>query len=222
MADGLITTLLVEDHEITRIGLRKMLDEMVEITVVGEAGDGKAAVTKALELCPQLVLMDIGLPGMDGIEATKLIKRSMPTKVIMLTSHENAEDIFAGLSAGADAYCLKWASSSQIASAIHSVIDGALWLDPGIAKRVIEAAVGSQDSTSPLETDTFGLSERESEVLALLVEGLSNKQMAERLSLGSETIKTHMHHIMEKLSVSDRTQAAVKAVKHRLLPEAKN
>jgi NarL family two-component system response regulator LiaR len=218
--EALIRTLLVEDHEISRLGLKKILEHMPEICVVGEVADGILAVATAIELRPDLVLMDIGLPGMDGIEATKAIKKVLATKVIVITSHDNSDDVFAGLSAGADAYCLKGISASQLENAIHSVMDDAMWLDPGIAQQVVQAVVRdsrAQLSHSGSQANVFHLSERELEVLSLLVNGATNQQMASRLFLSPETIKTHMRRVMEKLRVSDRTQAAVKAVKQGLV-----
>jgi NarL family two-component system response regulator LiaR len=212
-----INTLLVEDHEIVRLGLRKALEHIPEVSVIAEVGDGKSAVAKAMELCPDLILMDIGLPIMDGVEATRLIKEALPTKVIIVTSHDNEEDIFAGLSAGADAYCLKGISSSQLGNAIRSVMVGAVWLDPGIAKRVLAQAVGGNAQRcrqKNWETDAFGLSEREVQVLNLVIDGLSNQEIGKQLFMSQDTAKTHLRHIMEKLRVSDRTQAAVKAIRH--------
>lgn len=219
MPEEPVTIVVVEDHEITRLGLKRVLQHLPDVTIVGEATDGRSAVDKAIELCPNLMLMDIGLPVMDGIEATRLIKGALPTKVIMITSHENDEDIFAGLSAGADGYCLKGISGKQLAVAIQAVMDGAVWLDPRIAKQEKQAMSREMTPAAPagattLSDNSFQLSERESEVLAALVDGLTNQQIAERLFLSPETVKTHMRHLMEKLRVSDRTQAAVKALKH--------
>jgi len=164
--------------------------------------------------------MDIGLPGIDGIAATKIIKEKFATKVIMITSHENDEDVLAALSAGADAYCLKGATSAQLANAINSVMEGAIWLDPGVAKQVVNSIskrAQTRTQTPSTSTKAFGLSDREMQVLNLLVDGLSNAEMASRLFLSQETVKTHMRHIMEKLQVSDRTQAAVKALSKGLV-----
>lgn len=216
MSEDQITIIVVEDHELTRLGLRSLLERMPNVVVVGEAGDGKTAVDMAIEICPSLMLMDIGLPKLDGIEATKTIKLALPTKVILFTSHDGDLDIFAGLSAGADAYCLKGLSGKQLNIAIRSVMDGAVWLDPRIARQVRQAVSRQMPSASPVGVsvvDQFGLSEREHEVLTALVDGLSNQQIAERLFLSPETVKTHMRHLMAKLRVSDRTQAALKAVR---------
>ncbi len=227
MAAESIAVLIVEDHEITRVGLKLTLAQIEGIKIVGEAEDGRAAVEQVLLLHPQVVLMDIGLPLIDGIDATSQIKTEAPqTRIIMLTSHDNDRDIFAALGAGADGYCLKEVSSNQLAMAIRTVADGAAWLDPGIASRVLRASVAGTQAAAPESASSPGgktaahntkLSQREVEVLNLVVEGLSNQEIAERLFLSVETIKTHMRHIMEKLAVSDRTQAAVKAMRQGLV-----
>jgi two-component system, NarL family, response regulator LiaR len=215
-------TLLAEDQEITRLGIRKMLEQVPYVDVVAEAVTGSAAVRLAFEMHPQLVLMDIGMPELDGIEATRLIKESLSCKVIMITSHDCAEDIAAGLAAGADAYCLKAITYVQLESAIRTVMEGAVWLDPDIAGRLLRplraGAAGLSSWQHVRPENQFRLSEREQEVLGLLVEGCSNQQIASALHIGSETVKTHMRHLMEKLKVADRTQAAVKAVKEGLIP----
>jgi two-component system, NarL family, response regulator LiaR len=228
-ADG-IRVLVVEDHEITRVGLRLMLDQAPDINIVGEAADGRQGVDAAAQFKPNVVLMDIGLPALDGIEATNQIKRSLPeVRVIMLTSHDNDRDVFAALSAGADGYCLKETPTTQLVLAIRAVADGAAWLDPGIASKVLRASVAgaapnatressSNESNSPaVEQKTSRLSQREIDVLKLVVEGMSNQAIAEKLYVSVETVKTHMRRIMEKLAVSDRTQAAVKAMREGLL-----
>jgi DNA-binding NarL/FixJ family response regulator len=217
-----IKIFLVEDHEITRVGLKLTLDQIDDFEVVGEAADGQSALDLVLKAKPDVVLMDIGLPLLDGINAAKQIKDSCPeTRVIMLTSHEGDRDIFAALGAGADGYCLKEVSSTRLAMAIRAVSDGAAWLDPIIANRVMKAC--AQVTTSLRSTETIGktydssLSQREIDVLRLVVDGMSNQEIAGRLSLSVETIKTHMRHIMEKLAVDDRTQAAVKALREGLI-----
>ncbi len=216
MAGGKHTVLIVEDHQITRTGLRLTIEQDSQFEVVGEAASGKSAVAQAKELKPELVLMDIGLPEMNGIEAAKLIKSALPaTRLVMLTSHDSDEDIFSALAAGADAYCLKDIASEQLMIALKTVADGGGWLDPAIAGRVLRSSASRV--LPPANESKFMLSEREFEVLRLLVEGLSNLQMAERLKVSPETIKTHMRHIMEKLAVSDRTQAAVKALRAGLV-----
>jgi two-component system, NarL family, response regulator LiaR len=218
MPQTLTRVMLVEDHEITRLGLKMMLEQIDGIEVVAEAADGKTCIDTAITVKPDLILMDIGLPGVDGIEATKAIKDALQTKIIVITSHESEEDVLAGLAAGADAYCLKGVSFAQLSNAISAVRDGAIWLDPGIAREITRiAAMGKAQSTQKPSENAFHLSARECEVLSLLVEGLTNRQIAERLILSCETVKTHMRHIMEKLCVADRTQAAVKAVRQGIV-----
>jgi DNA-binding NarL/FixJ family response regulator len=170
--------------------------------------------------------MDIGLPGLDGITATVQIKSQSPsTHVMILTSHDNDEDVFAAIRAGADAYLLKEVSSANLISAVRAVANGVVWLDPGVAQRVLRAsianapkAVNAADAKhSKNDANATPLSQRELDVLTLVVEGNSNQEIADRLILSVETVKTHMRHIMEKLSVSDRTQAAVKAMREGLV-----
>ncbi len=211
-----IAIMLVEDHLITRMGLRFALEQVRDLIVVAEAADGNIAVTTALQVKPNVILMDIGLPGLNGIEAAKRIKAKDATiGIVMLTSHSLDEDILAALAANCDGYCLKDVAADQLVNAIRTVHNGGIWLDPAIAKRVIKTFVEQKPITTPVNNST--LTDRELEVLTLVVEGLSNQEIAERLILSTETIKTHMRHLMEKLSVSDRTQAAVKALRTGLV-----
>jgi DNA-binding NarL/FixJ family response regulator len=220
-----VSVFIAEDHEITRVGLRLTLEQLSGFKVVGEANDGRLAVDNILSMKPEVVLMDIGLPTMDGIEVTKKVKELAPDcKVIMLTSHDSDRDVFAALAAGADGYCLKEVSGTQLAMAIRCVADGAAWLDPGVASRVLKAcAVGGnvpQAAVSMTKQQSGAqqtLSQRELDVLKLVVDGLSNQEIADKLVVSVETVKTHMRHIMEKMAVSDRTQAAVKAMREGLV-----
>lgn len=220
-----ISVFIAEDHEITRVGLRLTLEQISGFRVIGEANDGRLAVENVINLKPDVVLMDIGLPTMDGIEATRQVKEQAPdTRVIMLTSHDSDRDVFAALAAGADGYCLKEVSGPQLAMAIRCVADGAAWLDPGVASRVLKAcAVGGGVNQAPTDIvqkisgSQQTLSQRELDVLKLVVDGLSNQEIADRLVVSVETVKTHMRHIMEKMAVSDRTQAAVKAMREGLV-----
>lgn len=207
-----------------------ILQEFSDLCIVGEADNGLAAVSTVKELQPDVVTMDIGLPGIDGIEASRLIKAEAPqTKILVLTSHDRDDDIFAAVAAVADGYCLKDAAGDHIAMAIRAVASGLSWIDPAIAKRVLRAAggraqdgqkgdgVAANQGKKNISGRKFGLSEREMEVLGLVVQGLSNQEIANQLHVGVETVKSHMRHIMEKLTVSDRTQAAVKALREGLL-----
>ncbi len=213
--DEQIRILIVDDQEILRVGLRYTLEKTTEFNIVGEAEDGEIAIRQCQTLKPHIVLMDLGMPVKDGIDATNEIKSTFPDiKIIVLTSHDSDQDIFAALGAGADGYCIKAITKDQLIGAIKSVFQGAAWLDPAIAKRVLRASVTPQDRIEkPAKANTCDLSVRELEVLHLLVDGLSNQEMADRLIISVETVKTHMRHIMEKLLVSDRTQAAVRAMK---------
>jgi DNA-binding NarL/FixJ family response regulator len=221
-----VSVVIVEDHEFTRMGLKLSLDSLPGIKMVGEAADGAEGVKVALDLKPQVVLMDVELPTMDGIEATKQIRLANPdVRVIMLTSHNNDQTIFAALGAGANGYCLKTINAQQLAAVIKMVAEGAAWLDPGIANRVLSAyahtdgspAMEKRQTTTRSKREAPSLSPRETEVLRLVADGYSNQKIAEKLGLGLETVKTHMRHIMEKLTVSDRTEAAVKAMKQGLV-----
>jgi two-component system, NarL family, response regulator LiaR len=213
-----ISVLIVEDQIITRTGLRIVLEKVPDIDIVGEADCGLSAVSKAIELQPQVVLMDIGLPDIDGVEATRQIKQSLSTtRVVMLTAQEQEDHVFAALAAGADAYCLKNISTEQLSAAIRAVCEGAAWLDPGIASRVLRYMRSDTYTTVEQVKERFALSPREIDVLKLVVEGRSNHEIANILVVSPETIKTHVRHIMEKLAVSDRTQAAVKALRQGLI-----
>jgi DNA-binding NarL/FixJ family response regulator len=216
-----IRVLVADDQEIVRVGLVALLSLMPSIEVVGYAANGQQAYRQCKTLRPDVVLMDLMMPVMDGIEATALIRNELPsTRVIMVTSHERDEDVFGALAAGADGYCLKTISADQLRTAISTIADGGAWLDAAIAERVLKASSRQQTDAAKVlvkNSSPNTLSEREMDVLKLLVEGLSNKQMAERVFVSTETIKSHMRHIMEKLAVSDRTQAAVKAIRERIV-----
>lgn len=228
--------LIAEDHQILRIGLRLLMSEWNDVELVGEASTGYEAIEVAAETKPDLVIMDLGMPLLDGIEACKAIKKDHPqTKVIVLTSHTDSRDISAALSAGATGYCLKDVDSDRLRTAIQSVASGDVWLDSRVAAQIMSSKVkvseppntttpssvaGSEtdsSSTDQVEIEPDILSPRELEVLALLVEGLSNKKIAERLFISPDTVKTHIRHIMEKLAAADRTDAAVKAVRNKLV-----
>jgi DNA-binding NarL/FixJ family response regulator len=213
------TIFLAEDHELMRDGLRAALTRQGKFEIVGEAADGAAAVAGIKKLRPDVVVMDIGMPVMDGIEAAKQVKQALPeTKVVMLTSHDSEQEIFASLASGANGYCLKDLTGDKLILAISSVAEGALWIDPRIAKRVLDvmtfppaAAVSAEGNAS------IPLSQRETEVLRLMVDGLTNQEIAARLIIGVSTVRTHVQHILEKLAVSGRTEAAVKAMRNALI-----
>lgn len=222
---GKVKVLLVEDHTMTRLGLSLVLDKSENIEIIGEAEDGKSGVELAKSLFPDVILMDIGLPHIDGIEATRLIKSAnLHSKVLIFTSRDSEEDVFAALAAGADGYIMKGATELQITSAIMAVNEGTAWLDPAIARLVlsnVQRQKTVQQTTTEVQSkvkkNTFGLTEREMEVLALIVDGLSNPQIAEKLVITRATAKAHVHSILQKLYVADRTQAAVYAMREGLV-----
>jgi len=205
--------LIVEDDPMMQLGLEQALENYPQFEIVGQAEDGYLGVEAALKLKPDLVVMDIGLPRLDGVAATKQIKAALPEiRVVVLTSHTTETEIIAALASGADAYCIKGASVDRLLSAIAAASEGATYLDPQIARRVI-------DNLKPpsATANTAQLSERELEVLKLMVEGYSNPQIAAALYLSPNTIKTHVRGIMNKLAVDDRVQAAVVALRSGLV-----
>ncbi len=219
-----IRILLVEDHQMTLVGLKMLLDREEEhgrpVHVVGEADSGLKALELAETTQPDIILMDIGLPDMDGIEATQTIKSQFPSiRVIMLTSKDSEQDVFAALGAGADAYCMKGIKPDSLFSAIEAVQEGTAWLDPAVARMVLGRFKGVSTSVSSgVDSNEFipadsPLTPREMEVLHLIVEGLSNPEIAERLVITKATAKAHVHSILQKLCVDDRTQAAVLAMR---------
>lgn len=207
--------LIVEDDPMMQLGLEQVLSNQPNISLIGIAEDGYLAVETALKEKPDLILMDIGLPRMDGIEATKKIKQALPeTRIVMLTSHTAETEVIAALSSGADAYCIKGASIDRLYAAIEAASDGATYLDPQVAKSVINHL---QPPAPQNDRKNTNLSPREFEVLQLMVEGKTNVQIAEELYLSPNTIKTHVRGIMNKLSVDDRVQAAVTALRSGLV-----
>ncbi|MCS6267636.1 MAG: response regulator transcription factor [Vampirovibrio sp.] len=237
-----IPIILVEDHQMTRLGLRLILEQSTDCQVIAEAEDGETAIN-LVDKYPncQLVLMDIGLPEKDGIEATQAIKAKRPDlKIMMLTSKDEENNVFAALGAGADAYCLKGASPETLLAAIRSVAEGDVWFDRGIAKVVLQyfqgktaipagtvankatgavvglSVYGGGDAHLPTTIDC-PLTAREMEVLRLIVDGHSNAQIADVLVITKATAKAHVHSILQKLCVDDRTQAAVLAMRQGLV-----
>lgn len=203
--------LIVEDDPLMQLGLEQALGEQPNFEIVGQAGDGLAGVQLALSLRPDLVVMDIGLPRLDGIAATKQIKDGLANvHVVMLTSHTLQQEVIAALASGADAYCIKGASLDRLLAAIEAAKDGATYLDPQIARLVMDNLKAPAVQPNP---NLALLSEREMEVLKLIVEGKSNAEIAEKLYLSTNTIKTHVRGIMNKLAVDDRVQAAVIALR---------
>ncbi len=220
-----LKVLIVEDHELARYGLGMALGEQERIRIVGEAENGKEGLTLALKEKPDIVLMDVGMPVMNGIMATQEIKAKLSeTKVVMLTSISNPEEVLASLVAGADAYCMKEIKMDRLLQVLDMVMEGATWLDPAIAGLVRQALPGNLDDSAsgmhphhPKRRYNAELTEREHEVLNLIVSGKSNKEIAAALAVSNHTAKAHVGNIIQKLAVDDRTQVAVKALKEGLL-----
>lgn len=205
--------LIVEDDPMMQLGLTQALEDYPHFTIVGQANDGYAGVEKAIALKPDVIVMDIGLPRLDGIAATQQIRAKLPdVRIVVLTSHTSETEIIAALSSGADAYCVKGADVERLVTAIAAAQEGAVYLDPKIARRVIDHL------KPPSVTQPIGqLSVREMDVLRLMVEGYSNPEIANALYLSPNTVKTHIRGIMNKLAVDDRVQAAVVALRAGLV-----
>ena len=207
-----IRVLLVDDHVVVRRGLGALLETYDEIEVVGQAGGGAEGVDLAERLLPDVVLMDLVMPGMDGIEATRRVKIASPsTQVIVLTSYSEDERIFPAIKAGALSYILKEVSPEDLVRAIRSARRGEATLHPTVAARLMHELSGAR--SSPLDE----LTEREREVLACIARGMSNAAIADRLIIGERTVKTHVSNILSKLHLQDRTQAALLALRERLV-----
>ena len=218
-----ITVLLVEDHELTRQGLLYGLGQFENLSIVGAAENGRDALALIETRRPQVVLLDIVMPVMNGIHAAREIKERFPdTKILMLTSHADQEKVFEAFAAGADGYCMKDVKTERLAQVIEMVMEGVVWLDPGIASFILKVMPLIADALNRANEKEKTLKEidltaREKEILALIAEGLNNKDIAERLSISLFTVKNHVSNIIQKLSVDDRTQAAILALKKGLI-----
>jgi NarL family two-component system response regulator LiaR len=212
-----IKVMIVDDHGIVRQGLRTYLDLLEDITIVAEAENGLDALEKVKQFNPDIVLMDLVMPEMDGIEATQKISGSYPdVKVIVLTSFTEDEKVFSAIKAGAVGYLLKDISPPDLAKAIQAVHKGETHLHPDITRKLMNQFVSPKSES---ETTPDDLTPREMEVLQLVAHGLSNKELAKKLTISAKTVKTHLSSIFSKLHVSDRTQAAIYALKHNLVPD---
>ncbi|MFG3527615.1 response regulator [Streptomyces sp. NPDC047917] len=210
MADKIIRVLLVDDHQVVRRGLRTFLEIQDDIEVVGEAADGAEGVARTEELHPDVVLMDIKMPGTDGIEALRRLRElESPAKVLIVTSFTEQRTVVPALRAGASGYVYKDVDPDALAGAIRSVYAGHVLLQPEVAG----ALLAQEDSGSGTGRGST-LTEREREVLGLIADGRSNREIARALVLSEKTVKTHVSNILMKLDLSDRTQAALWAVRH--------
>lgn len=217
----LTKVVIIEDYKLTRVGLRMALNEFDLIEVVGEAEDAEKGIEIVKKMKPDVVLLDLGLPGISGLEAIQKIKEITPeVNIIILTSHGQEEEVLAALGTGAKAYCLKDISPETLALVIKNVATGGCWLDPNIANFVLNT-LPAPESLNFLSSNSnlqkIQLTEREIEVLKLLVKGKSNTEIAKDLIVSVHTAKAHVCSILQKLCVDDRVQAAVKAIKEHIV-----
>ncbi len=214
-----ITVLLVDDHAVVRQGVRAFLETQPDIHIVAEAESGERAVREAIRYAPDVVLMDLVMPGMDGVAATREVKRVSPrSQVIVLTSYHDDEHIFPAIRAGALSYLLKDVAPEELAQAVRMAARGEAMLHPRVAARLMAELQAARHGPEP-PSAFADLTERELEVLRLIAEGLSNAAIAERLVIGERTVKSHVSNILSKLHLADRTQAAVYAWRQGLMKD---
>ncbi|MGE5221827.1 MAG: response regulator [Omnitrophica WOR_2 bacterium] len=214
---GKIRVLIVDDHAVVRQGLRTFLELQDDIEVIGEAGDGTHSLEMIQQLKPDVVLMDLVMPGMDGITATRQIKTlGSGAQVIALTSFTEDDKVFPAIQAGACSYLLKDVSPDDLVEAVRAAARGEARLHPDIARKLMEQVAQGKVAAEPGPIDLTG---RELEVLRLVAQGLSNREIADRLVISEKTVKTHMNSILGKLNLEDRTQAAVYALRRGLVTD---
>ncbi|WP_271254967.1 response regulator [Pseudanabaena sp. Chao 1811] len=224
-----IRVVLIEDHDLTRMGMKIALQQQGELVFVGEAATGAEGVSLVNSQQPDVAIVDLGLPDMDGVEVTRQIKAAATegksTKVLILTLTDNQETVLAAFAAGADSYCIKDISSENLVQALKLTAEGNSWIDPAIASIVLQQ-VRRKEATVEIDAaeadykqvlEATPLTERELEVLSEIVNGNSNAEIAERLYITVGTVKTHVRNILNKLCADDRTQAAVRALRAGLV-----
>ncbi|MBF2036920.1 MAG: response regulator transcription factor [Leptolyngbyaceae cyanobacterium T60_A2020_046] len=226
-----IRTIIIEDHDLTRMGLKAALQQHADLTVVGEAANGRQGLALLTQLQPDVAIVDIGLPDIDGIELVRQFKQGAEegdtppgTKILMLTMHDTEDAVMAAFAAGADSYSVKDVDIEQLVDAIRLTHSGQVWIDPAIARIVLKQAKQGAPVALAADSDDYAqvlemspLTDRELEVLELIVAGCSNAAIAEKLYITVGTVKTHVCNILNKLSASDRTQAAVRALRTGLV-----
>jgi len=211
-----ISVLIVDDHAVVRQGLRTFLELQDDLEVVGEAGDGGQALAEAERLAPDVVLMDLAMPGTDGVTAIRALRERVPdTRAIALTSFSDDERVFGAVRAGAAGYLLKDSQPAELVAGIRAVAAGQALLSPAVAARLLEE-MADGDPRPASDEATAALTPREREVLTLIARGHANKRIALELGVAEKTVKTHVGHVLAKLGVTDRTQAALWAVRHGL------
>jgi DNA-binding NarL/FixJ family response regulator len=209
----MIRLLIVDDQELVRTGLTMILGAQDDIEVVGECADGTAAIAEAARLQPDVVLMDVRMPGVDGIEATRAILAAAPEgpRVLVLTTFDLDEHVYDALKAGASGFLLKDAPSAELVQAIRTIARGDKLLAPSVTRRMIEQLTPRRAAEHPLAGALASLTSKEREVLALVAKGLSNAEVGEHLFVSEATVKTHVGHVLQKLGLRDRVQAVVVA-----------
>jgi DNA-binding NarL/FixJ family response regulator len=218
MSPGPVGVLIVDDDKLMRAGLRAVLSSDDEIAVVGEAGDGRAAIDSARRLAPDVVLMDVRMPSMDGITATREVLRVAPdVRVVIVTTFEEDDYVFGALSAGASGFLLKRTGPEELIAAIHTVAEGEALLSPSVTRRVIERMAHEPTLGNPDDGRLEELTGRERDVLELLAAGLTNAEIAERLGIEESTVKTHVKRVLMKLALRDRVQAVIFAYETGLI-----
>jgi NarL family two-component system response regulator LiaR len=201
--------LIADDHEVVRNGIRSYLETIPDFQVVGESASGEETLSMVAELIPDIVLLDLIMPGMDGIETTRRVKQVSPrSQVVVLTSYHEDVHIFPALKAGAISYILKDMKMEKLVEVLHRAVQGEVTLHPRVAARVLQNIRGESSGEQPLFTE---LTDRETDVLKLIAAGLTNSQIAEKLVISENTVKGHVSNILSKLHLADRTQVAVYA-----------
>lgn len=209
--------LIVEDHELTRFGLKTTFEDVDTIQTVFEAESAEKAIEIVNNNEIHLVVMDLGLPNLNGIEATKKIRsKYKDIKIIILTSHNDEKEVLESLKAGANAYCSKDINPSRLIEVVNSVMDGAAWFDPSISHLVLKAATNANTVTFSSKNE-YNLTSREAQILKLITQGCSNNEIAKELVVSINTTKAHVASILQKLEVDDRLQAALKALKNKIV-----
>lgn len=210
--------LIVEDHELTRFGLKTAFEDVDYIGVIYEAATAENALEIFKNNQIDLVIMDLGLPNMNGIDATKVIHdMNKDAKIIILTSHNDEKEVLNSLKAGANAYCSKEINLQRLVQVVQSVADGAAWFDPSIAHIVLQATSNTKMDVPETSYKNYDLTAREAQILKLMTEGYSNMEIAQHLVISVNTTKAHVASILQKLEVDDRLQAALKALKYQIV-----
>jgi two-component system response regulator NreC len=219
--DGKLRIMLADDHSVVRNGLRAIISSEKDMELVGEVEDGSEVVEKAREVQPDVILMDITMPGLGGLEATRLVKAAMPeVKVLILTIHESEECLYHALNIGADGYLTKAAHESELILAIRALARDKCYIDPSMASLLVSAFVSGGNGAPPRSADTDrykSLTEREKEMLPLIASGQTNKEIAHALHLSEHTVHNHRAHLMEKLGIHDRVQLLMYAIRRGII-----